>query len=92
MKITPPGGNAREPRARGLSAREVAQRMAIEKSLCRYIQLSCGHLQTVETGEVYAFCSLVVLGTIQLYCERCGDFRTIEAKRIKVELPDNPLF
>lgn len=92
MKLIRPG-EAREPRARGLSAREMARQAAIEKQLSRYIKLSCGHMQTIETSEVYAFCALRTLGNVQLYCERCAVYSTIVPnRRSKMEYPQEPLF
>lgn len=91
MKIKPPKG-AGEPSARPLSARERAQQAAIEKQLSRYLVLSCGHNQTLEDTERYAFASLRILGILHLYCERCADFARIADKKPQAPLPDTPLF
>lgn len=91
MKIKRPK-EAGEITPRPLSARERAQKAAIEKQMSRYLDLSCGHMQTLETSERYAFAALSILGVLHLYCERCGDFSTIAPKKERPELPEEPLF
>jgi hypothetical protein len=83
---------AGEPSARPLSAAEKARAAAIEKQLSRYLVLSCGHMQTLETSERYAFAALSILGVLHLFCERCNDFATIAPKEESPEYPEEPLF
>jgi hypothetical protein len=91
VKIKPPKGAAGDS-PRPLSAAEKARQAAIEKQLSRYLVLSCGHMQTLETSERYAFAALSILGILHLFCERCGDFSTILPKKERIELPEEPLF
>lgn len=93
MKFIRPDESPRTTgRVRGLSARERAQQAAIEKQLSRYLLLSCGCFQTLETAERYAFCALTILGEIHVFCEKCDDFFKIVKNKPKADYPDNPLF
>lgn len=93
MKFRQPG-EAREPRVRGLSARERAQQAAIERSLSRHVHLTCGHYLTLDVIKIYAFAVLRdELGTIMIYCEHHDDFYyQVKSKPRKVENIDSPLF
>ena len=93
MKITHPWEvEARAHPVRGLSARERAAQAAIEKQLSRYLKLSCGHFETLETAERYAFAALSILGELHVFCEKCNDFARIVKIKSVTEYPDNPLF
>ena len=68
--------------------RALARQAAIERQLSKYLHLSCGHLQTYETFQVYRFAAKS--GTT--YCEQCEKPMTIAKPPKRSPLPDNPMF
>lgn len=89
MKFIDPTYRAPEPserRVRG-SALSKAQEAAIERSLSRYVALSCGHVTTKEVMVLYA-----VFGRVDTYCETCGDWFQLAPKNEPVILPEEPMF
>lgn len=68
--------------------RALARQAAIEKSLAKYLHLSCGHLQTFETFEVYRFAAK----SGETYCEICEATMKIAKPAKQPPLPQEPMF
>lgn len=66
----------------------LARQAAIERELCKYLHLSCGHLQAYETFEVYRFAAK----SGETYCENCESTVKIVFRRKAAPLPQEPMF
>jgi cytosine/adenosine deaminase-related metal-dependent hydrolase len=71
-------------------ARELARKAAVEKSIARYFELTCGHYGTREVDEVMREWRVKRL---EHYCETCNGWKLSKQNYTKGnELPDTPLF
>lgn len=68
--------------------RALARQAAIEKSLSKYLHLSCGHLQAYDTFEVYRFAAK----SGETYCENCEKTVKIAKPPKAAPLSQEPMF
>lgn len=68
--------------------RALARQAAVEKQLSKYLHLSCGHLQTYETFQVYRFAAKSGV----TYCEQCESPMQIAKPPKAAPIPQEPMF
>lgn len=68
--------------------RALARQAAIETQLSKYLHLSCGHLQTYETFQVYRFAAKNGI----TYCEQCEATMTVAKPPKRPPTPQEPMF
>lgn len=88
-------GDDRGPRPYAYDyAAERAREAAIERGLCMYIPLKCGHYTTWEVDEQFSAWRPKRSSNSKpvFFCEMCGSWEERVPKYKKNEYPDEPLF
>src|SRR5215475_2493040 len=93
VRIIPPRKVGNKPTGQRYSPakrlRDAARYAAIERSLSKYIHLSCGHLTTLDTDLVYSH--LRPQRGVS-FCESCNQWVTVKRPPTTETVSDTPLF